>query len=57
MSRYAKIENNIVENIIICEDVNIGNFFGEYIKETDSTGVAHIGGSYSLDLNKFINNI
>jgi len=55
MSRYAKIENNIVENVIICDDTSIVNFAGKYIKETDSTGTAHVGGLYNAELNKFTN--
>jgi hypothetical protein len=56
MSKYAKINSgNIVEDVILCEDYNISLFSGTYIKETESTGSAHVGGSYIKDLGKFIN--
>lgn len=55
MSKYAKIENGIITNTIICDDSNISLFSGEYIKETENTGTPHIGGTYNISLNKFIN--
>ena len=54
MSKYAKLENNIVTNIILCEDSNISMMLGEHIKITQETGQAAIGGSFNYDLNKFI---
>lgn len=54
MSRYAKIKNDIVENIIICEDSQIGLLEGTYVKITDLTRQAAIGGQYDKISNKFI---
>lgn len=54
MSKYAKLENNIVTNIILCEDSNISLMIGEHMKITQETGQAAIGGSFNYDLNKFI---
>lgn len=56
MSKYAKIENNIVTNIIVCEDSQIVNFDGTFIKITENTGSAAIGLEYNLSKNKFIKN-
>lgn len=54
MSKYAKINSeNIVENIIVCDDVQIVYFDGKYIKVTDETKNACIGNPYSELLNKF----
>lgn len=54
MSKYAKIKNNIVDNVIVCEDSQIGFFEGIFIKITSDTGDASIGYSYNKDHNKFI---
>jgi len=54
MSKYAKINlENIVENIIVCEDSQISTLSGNYIKETENTNRAEIGYEYSLEKNKF----
>ena len=54
MSKYALIINNVVDNIIVCEDSNISLFPGTYIKVTDARGEAKNGGSYNLEKDKFI---
>lgn len=54
MSNYAHIINNVVDNIIVCEDSNISLFSGKYIKITELTGEAKNGGSYNPEKNKFI---
>lgn len=57
MSKYAKINSdNIVENIIVCDDSQVINLEGEFIKVTDSTGVAIVSGLYNRSANKFIKN-
>lgn len=53
MSNYAKIENNIVTNIIICDDEIISNVNGNYIKITNETNECHIGYEYISNKNKF----
>lgn len=53
MSIYAKIENNIVTNIIVCEDSQIGTQNGHHIKVTDSSNEAAIGHEYDSIKNKF----
>lgn len=55
MSKYAKINSdNIVENVIACEDSQIGIFPGEWVKITEETKEAFIGGGYNRISNKFI---
>lgn len=55
MSKYAKINsNNIVENILVCEDSQISSFNGKFIKITDSTREPSVGDEYREDKNKFI---
>lgn len=55
MSKYAKINSeSIVENIIICEDSQIMSFPGEWIKVTELTKEAFVGGEYKREQNKFI---
>jgi len=46
MSNYAKIENGIITNVIICEDSEIMTQSGLHVKLTELTGEAIIGGSY-----------
>jgi hypothetical protein len=54
MSLYAKINaENIVENIVECEDINIHLLNGEYIKQTETTNFAEIGYPYNHEKNKF----
>ncbi len=55
MSNYAKIENDIVVNVIICDDSNISSLNGEYVKITDNTNNPTIGSVYYKDKNKFTN--
>jgi len=55
MSNYAKINSeNIVENVIICDDSSINTLEGFYVKETESTGAASIGFTWNSSKNKFI---
>lgn len=54
MSLYAKIENELVSNVIICDDANISTQNGLHIKITELTGQAVVGGSYDNTANKFI---
>lgn len=55
MSKYAKINSeNIVENVIVCDDSNISTFDGVYIKVTSGTMDANVGQSYDASNNKFI---
>jgi hypothetical protein len=55
MSRYAKINlNNIVEQVIICDESNISLFTGNYIKESTETLEANVGDTWDSENNKFI---
>lgn len=55
MSNYAKInENNIVDNVIVCDDYNISSLPGVYVKETEDTGSASVGFTWNKEKNKFI---
>jgi hypothetical protein len=55
MSIYAKINSeNIVENVILCEDSEIGTQKGIHIKVTESTKNASVGHTYNAENNKFI---
>jgi hypothetical protein len=55
MTRYAKIdENNIVESVILCEDSQIVNFTGNYVKESLETKQADVGDTWDQVNNKFI---
>jgi hypothetical protein len=54
MSLYAKIENNTVVNVIVCDDVTVGSLVGEHIKVTSLTNSPYVGGEYRRDVNKFI---
>ena len=52
---YAKINlENIVENVIICEESNISLFSGNFIKQTEETKIANIGDTWDQENNKFI---
>jgi hypothetical protein len=53
ISTYAKIEENIVTNLILCSDSEIGSQSGMHIKVTDSTNKAGIGYEYNSEKNKF----
>lgn len=54
MSIYAKINSeNIVENIIVCEDSEISTQTGLHVKITESTNEAKIGYDYVIEKNKF----
>jgi len=53
MSNYAKIENGIVTNIIVCEDSQIGTQPGHHVKVTENTNEPIIGFEYNSEKNKF----
>jgi hypothetical protein len=54
MSTYAKINSeDIVENVIICEDSIIGELNGIFIKVTDETNSPITGYLYNKEKNKF----
>ena len=55
MSIYAKINlDNIVENVIVCEDSVISSLSGRYIKVEESSRNPNAGDSYDSASNKFI---
>ena len=56
MSVYAKINSeNLVENVILCEDKDINQLEGVYIRQDPAvTGPAIINSTYSKELNRFI---
>lgn len=54
MSLYAKIDNEVVTNVFLCNDSEILNMPGHNIKVTDNSGTAIIGGTYNFAINKFI---
>lgn len=54
MSLYAKIEENIVTNLIVCDDSDIITQKGLHIKVTELTGDAVLGGEYDKNNSKFI---
>lgn len=56
MIRYAQIENNIVVNVIVCEESQIDTLPGFYVKETTETNNAQIGYEYVSEKNKFKSN-
>jgi hypothetical protein len=53
--KYAKIENEIIVNVIVCSDTEISNFPGFFVKVTENTKEPIIGGSYDIANNKFLN--
>jgi hypothetical protein len=53
MSKYAKIQEDVVVNIIVCEDSEIFTQNGHHVKVTESTNDAQIGYEYNLNKNKF----
>lgn len=55
MSLYAKINSeNIVENVIICQDSDISTQPGLHIKITEETKNVKINSLYDKTVNKFI---
>lgn len=50
---YAKIEENLVANIIVCSDSEIASQNGMHVKVTDYTNNAGIGYEYDSSKNKF----
>lgn len=54
ISKYAKIEEGIVTNVILCEDSQIGSQNGHHIRVTEATRDGNIGSSYDSVNNKFI---
>ena len=53
MSNYAKIENGVVTNLIVCEDDIISEFDGLFVKITENTNDAQNGYEYIAAENKF----
>jgi len=53
MSKYAKIAQGIVVNIVECEDPFAASLQGEYIKITDETNQPFIGTEYVYEKSKF----
>jgi len=53
INTYAKIEQGIVVNLIVCSDSEIGTQSGLHIKVTDDTNKTGIGYEYDLSKNKF----
>ena len=53
MSRYAKINSNIIENIIECKDSVITELEGTYIKIDQENYIASIGDEYFPEVGKF----
>lgn len=43
INTYAKIEQGIVTNLILCEDSQIGSQNGYYVKVTEATKEGKIG--------------
>lgn len=55
MSLYAKINSdNIVENVIICQDSQISTIEGFFVKVTEDTKDASVGFSWDKENNKFL---
>lgn len=53
INKYAKIENNVVINTIMCNDSTISEIDGNHVKVTDLTNDAHVGYTYNSEKNKF----
>jgi len=54
INTYAKIEQGIVTNLILCEDSQIGSQNGYHVKVTEATREGKIGSTYDSVNNKFI---
>jgi hypothetical protein len=54
ISKYAKIEEGLVTNVILCEDSQIGSQNGYYVRITELTRDGNIGSAYDSVNNKFI---
>jgi hypothetical protein len=53
INTYAKIENGIVVNLILCSDSEISSQNGNHVKVTSETNQAVIGYEYNIEKNKF----
>jgi hypothetical protein len=53
INTYAKIEGNLVSNIIVCEDSQISALNGDYVKVTSETNTPVQGYAYNSEKNKF----
>jgi hypothetical protein len=53
IKRYAKIENNIVENIIVCDDSVIHEIKGNHIEVLEKYGNVNVGCEYNIEKDKF----
>lgn len=54
MSKYAHIINNIIDNVILCEDSVISSIPGFYVKVTEERGNPKTGSTYDTVKDKFI---
>lgn len=55
MINYAKIDlDNVVENIVVADDNSINLLSGTYVKITNETGNATIGGTWNQEIGKFL---
>lgn len=55
INKYAKINSdNIVENVILCEDSVVTELSGQYIKVTELTKDAHEGATWDSENGIFI---
>lgn len=54
MSKYAEIKENVVVNVIVCEDNIISTMPGAYIKITNETKEAAIGDTFDTINLKFV---
>lgn len=53
MTIYAKIENGIVDNIILSDESYVSTLAGHYVKVTNDTNEVAIGHEYNSEKNKF----
>lgn len=54
MSIYAILNNNKVENIVVCDDETVVSLFTNYVKVTEDTLEAAVGMTYDDSVDKFI---
>ena len=53
MIRYAKLNNNVVENIIISNEEDVTNMDGDFILVSTETNDPVVGYEYNSEKNKF----
>lgn len=54
INKYAKIENNVVTNIVLSDDSFISTLDGSYVKVTEQTRNAEMGFTYNSEKGYFI---